>query len=403
MKTIPSFTPRPLYMKKIAPFMNKDVIKVIIGQRRVGKSYFMYQIIDALTKGNPRANIIYLNKELYEFDHIKDYRHLIQHVKKQKSATGKNYLLIDEVQDIAQFEKALRHFQAEGAYDIYCTGSNAKMLSGDLATYLSGRYVAMKIFSLSYPEFLNFHHLKNTAEAFWRYVKYGGLPYLPHLPMEDHVIYDYLRNVYSTILLKDIVARHRIRNVAFLESLVKFLADNTGSILSAKRISDFLKSQKINMTPNVILNYLSYLAAAFFIFKVPRAEISGRKIFEIGDKYYFEDLGLRHTILPYQQKDINKVLENLVYTHLAISGYDITVGKIGNQEIDFVCTRDDEKLYVQVAYLIPDNRVWEREFNNLLAIPDNYPKMVVSMDEAIGKQYQGIVHVHIREFLSAYR
>lgn len=398
-----NFIPRPLYMEKIAPFMNKGVIKVIVGQRRVGKSYLMYQIIDALKKASPRANIIYLNKELYEFDHIKNYRHLIQHVKKQKSSTGKNYILIDEVQDIDQFEKALRHFQAEGDYDIYCTGSNAKMLSGDLATYLSGRYVAMKIFSLSYPEFLNFHNLKNTAEAFLQYVKYGGLPYLFNLPMEDNVVYDYLRNVYNTILLKDIVKRHRIRNVAFLESLVKYLADNTGSILSAKRISDFLKSQKIKISPNVILNYLAYLASAFFIFKVPRAEISGKKIFEVGDKYYFEDLGLRHTILPYQQKDINKVLENLAYTHLAISGYDITIGKLGNNEIDFVCTRNGEKLYVQVAYLIPDNRVWEREFNNLLAIKDNYPKMVVSMDEAIGKQYQGITHIHIREFLSNYR
>jgi predicted AAA+ superfamily ATPase len=221
--------------------------------------------------------------------------------------------------------------------------------------------------------------------------------------MEDNIIYDYLRNVYNTILLKDIVKRHRIRNVAFLESLVKCLADNTGSILSAKRISDFLKSQKVKISPNVILNYLTYLASAFFICKVPRAEVSGRKIFVIGDKYYFEDLGLRHTIIPYLQKDINKVLENLVYSHLALSGYDIVIGRIGNKEIDFVCTRDDKKLYVQVAYLISDNRVWEREFNNLLAIHDNYPKMVVSMDEAIGKQYQGIYHMHIREFLSEYR
>jgi predicted AAA+ superfamily ATPase len=398
-----NFIPRPLYMKKIAPFMNKGVIKVIIGQRRVGKSYFMYQIIDALKEENPRANIIYLNKELYEFDHIKNYRHLVQHVKKHQSSNGRNHILIDEVQDIDQFEKALRHFQAEGGYDVYCTGSNAKMLSGDLATYLSGRYVAMKIFSLSYPEFLNFHNLKNTAESFLQYVKYGGLPYLFNLPMEDNVVYDYLRNVYNTILLKDIVKRHRIRNVAFLESLVKYLADNTGSNLSAKRISDFLKSQKVKISPNVILNYLTYLASAFFIFKVPRAEISGGKIFEVGDKYYFEDLGLRHVILPYQQKDINKVLENLVYNHLAISGYDLTIGKTGNKEIDFVCTRNGEKLYVQVAYLIPDNRVWEREFSTLLAIKDNYPKMVVSMDEAIGKQYQGINHIHIREFLSEYR
>jgi len=395
--------PRTHYMTKIGPFISKNIIKVIIGQRRVGKSYFLYQIMDHLKKASPKANIIYINKELYEFDDLRNYRHLIQHINGLKSSTKKNYIFIDEIQDIDQFEKALRHFQAEGSYDLYCTGSNAKMLSGDLATYLSGRYVAMKIFSLSYPEFLEFHHLQNNPESFLQYIKYGGLPYLLHLPMEDNVVYDYLRNVYSTILLKDIVARHRIRNVAFLENLVKYLADNTGNILSAKRISDFLKSQRINISPNVILNYLSYLVSAFFIFKAPRAEISGRKIFEIGEKYYFEDLGLRHAIIPYQQRDINKILENVVYTHLAISGYDIAIGKMGNKEIDFVCTRDEKKLYVQVAYLIPNDRAWDREFNNLLTIKDNYPKMVVSMDEAVGKQYEGITHIHIREFLSEYR
>ncbi|NUO84295.1 ATP-binding protein, partial [candidate division KSB1 bacterium] len=283
------------------------------------------------------------------------------------------------------------------------TGSNAKMLSGDLASYLSGRYVEIKVFGLSFPEFLAFHRLQNTPEALVQYLKFGGLPYLMNLRLEENIVFDYLRNVYNTILLKDIVARHQIRNVSFLENLVKYLADNVGSILSAKRITDFLKSQRITLSPNVVLNYLSYLVSAFFVFKVPRAEVYGRKIFEIGDKYCFEDLGLRHTVVGYQQRDINKVLENLVFSHLAISGYHVTVGKMGDKEIDFIATRENEKLYVQVAYLIPHEKAWEREFNNLLAIKDNYPKIVVSMDEAIGKQFQGIGHMHIRNFLSEYR
>lgn len=394
---------RPHYMEKISPFMDKDIIKVLVGQRRVGKTCFLYQIMDAIKNKHPESNIIYVNKELYEFDSIRDYHDLMQYIHTKKTPTGKSTIFIDEVQEIEQFEKALRSLHAEGGYDIYCTGSNAKLLSGELATYLSGRYIEIKIFSLSYPEFLNFHQLKNTQDALLKYIKYGGLPYLIHLQLEDRIVYDYLKNVYHTILLKDVVARYQIRNVAFLENLVNYLTDNTGSIVSAKRISDFLKSQRIKISPNIVLNYLSYLTSAFFVFKVPRAEVSSKKIFEIGAKYYFEDLGLRHVLIGYQQRDINKVLENLVFNHLTVSGYQITVGKMGNKEIDFVATRKDEKIYVQVAYLIPDDTVWDREFGNLLAIKDNYPKMVVSMDEMAGTPYQGIRHIPIRDFLSEYR
>ena len=394
---------RPHYLNKIVPFIDKNVIKVITGQRRVGKSYFLYQIMDQLKEKNPDVKIIYINKELYEFDHIRDYHDLISYVQIQKSSNLKNYIFIDEIQDIIQFEKALRSFQAEDRYDIYCTGSNANLLSGDLATFLSGRYIELKLLSLSYPEFLKFHKLENTQDNLFTYIKYGGLPYLIHLSLEDSIVYDYLRNVSSTILLKDVVSRYQVRNVSLLENLVKFLADNIGSLLSAKRISDFLKSQKINISPNIMLNYLNYLVSAYFIFKIQRSEISGEKIFEIGEKYYFEDLGLRHVIISYQQRDINKVLENLVLSHLIVSGYDVTVGKVGNKEIDFIGKKNGEKLYVQVAYLIPDENTWEREFGNLLEIKDNFPKIVVSMDEMIGKQYKGINHYNIREFLNEYR
>jgi hypothetical protein len=223
---------------------------------------------------------------------------------------------------------------------------------------------------------------------------------LINLEFKDDIIYEYLKNIYSTILFKDIVKRHSIRNVAFLERLVEYLADNTGSLVSAKSISDFLKSQRIKLSPNIVLDYLSFLSSAFFVFKVQRSDVAGKKIFEIGEKYYFEDLGLRHSVVGYKQVDINKVLENLVFLHLKTSGYKITVGKLKDKEIDFVCAKGGEKLYVQVAYLIDNQKIIDREFGNLLKIEDNYPKLVVSMDETTGDKYKGIEQINIRKFLS---
>ncbi len=311
----------------------------------------------------------------------------------------KNYVFIDEIQDVDLFEKALRSLQSEGSYDIYCTGSNANLLSGELATYLSGRYIEIKVFSLSYAEFLTFHKLSENQESFLRYIKYGGLPYLINLELTDDVVYDYLRSVYNTILLKDVVSRYKIRNVSFLENLIGYLADNVGSLVSAKRVSDFLKSQKINISPNIVLNYLSFLANAFFVLKVSRSDVRGKKIFEVNSKYYFEDMGLRHSIVKYNQTDINKVLENLVFMQLQILGYRVTVGQLKDKEVDFVCEKQGEKLYIQVAYMITEENK-EREFGNLLAIQDNYPKIVVSMDEMISKEgYKGVRHLNIRDFL----
>lgn len=397
---IKSYIKRPQYISRIIPYINKDVIKVIVGQRRVGKSYLLFQIMDELLKaGVNKSNIIYINKELYEFDFLKDYKSLLSFVKKETKNKKKHYLFIDEVQDIIQFEKALRHWNAKGGYDIYCTGSNANLLSGELATYLSGRYVEIEVFSLSYPEFLEFHKLKSGKESFLKYVKYGGLPYLINLELNDDVVYDYLKNIYNTIILKDVVSRHKIRNVAFLERLIEYLADNIGSLVSSKKISDFLKSQKIKISPNVILDYLSFLSSAFFIFKARRADIQGKKIFEINEKYYFEDLGIKNSIIAYKQADINKILENLVYMRLKNSGYKVAVGQLGKREIDFVAEKGGEKIYVQVAYLLASEAIRKREFENLLAIRDNYPKIVVSMDEMADGKYKGVEQINIIDFL----
>jgi len=398
---IKEYIARQHYLDRINPYIGKDIIKVITGQRRVGKSYFLFQIMDVIVASDPKAQIIYINKELYEFDFINNYKVLLEYIKGKAKGKKNRYVFIDEIQDIDQFEKALRSLSAEGGSDIYCTGSNAGLLSGELATYLSGRYVEIKVFCLSYIEFLDFHKLQDNSGTFLKYIKYGGLPYLINLKLEDDVVYDYLKNIYNTILFKDVVKRHRIRNIAFLERLTLYLADNAGSLVSAKKISDFLKSQKTNISPNVVLNYLSHLKSAFFILKVRRSDIVGKKIFEIGEKYYFEDLGLRHTIIGYRQDDIGRILENLVFLHLKRSGYEITVGRIGEKEIDFACEKKGERLYVQVAYMITDQRIHDREFGNLLKIKDNFTKIVVSMDEMTGGTFKGIKHVNIRDFLIA--
>jgi len=400
---IKKYIKRSYYLDRILPFMNKDIIKVLVGQRRVGKSYLLFQIMDELIRQGTRKDaILYINKELHEFEPIRDYHGLLSYINKRAKKQKITALLIDEIQDISQFEKALRDLQASGRYDIYCSGSNADLLSGELATNLSGRYVEMDVYSLSYPEFLLFHKLDNNEDSFMKYMKYGGLPYLVNLDLNDMVVYDYLRSINNTILFKDVVARYNIRSIAFLERLVEYIADNTGSLVSAKKISDFLKSQKINISPNIVLNYLSFLSNAFLIFKVRRSEIGGKRIFEINEKYYFEDSGLRNAIVGYKPSDINKMLENIVYMHLRASGYTVTVGQLGSKEIDFVCEKRGERLYVQVAYLIPDEKAHAREFGNLLQIRDNYPKFVVSMDKMIEGGEKGITLIHITQFLKRF-
>jgi predicted AAA+ superfamily ATPase len=233
-----------------------------------------------------------------------------------------------------------------------------------------------------------------------KYIRWGGMPHLIHLPKEDAVIFEYLKNIHNTIVLRDIVERFSVRNVRFLQDLIHYLADITGSVLSAKRISDYLKSQRINLSPKLVLEYLSYLESVYLIDRVKRSEIEGRKIFEIGEKFYFEDIGMRHAIVPFQQKDIGKVLENLVYHQLVANSHQVFVGKHGDKEIDFVAIKKDIKIYIQVAYLIADEKTHEREFGNLLSIPDNCKKLVVSMDETASGNYKGIEHVSIRNFLT---
>ena len=390
---------RPLYIDKIKPFIGKSLIKVLVGQRRVGKSYLLMQLRDLIKKESPETQIIYINKEQYEFSKITNSDDLFLYLKENVKGDGKVALFIDEIQDIESFEITLRDLVARGKYDIYCTGSNANLLSSELATFLSGRYIEIKVFGLSYSEFLLFYNLQDSVVTFQNYLKFGGLPYLINLNSEIQVAYEYLTSIYNTILLKDVVARFKVRNVKFLENLIAFLAENMGSIVSSKKISDYLKSQKINISTQVVIDYLGYLETSFLIFKVKRTGIEGKKVFEIGEKYFFEDIGIRNAIVGYKTSDIHKVLENVVYLHLRMAGYSVTVGQEGNKEIDFVAQRFGEKIYVQVVYMLTNEGTIKREYGNLLDIADNFPKYVVTMDELTEiSTHKGINRMHVKDF-----
>jgi len=429
---------RPRYLEKVLPFVEKPVIKVFVGQRRVGKSYLLHLTMSMLReKGVPKSRIIYINKELHEFEDIRTDRDLIAYIESrareagqaregrerggapdagggQKARGGRGaesghrspgplvHVFLDEIQEVERFERALVSLLAAGGYDLYCTGSNARLLTGDLAAGLGGRYVEIRVHALSFEEFLAFHRLEPSPQSLERYIRFGGLPFLIYLPLEERTVYEYIRSIYGAILFKDVIRRHNIRNPAFLERLVLFLADNVGNVVSAKRISDFLRSEKTRISPSVVLDYLGYLRQAYFVQAARRSDLAGKKIFEIGEKYYFEDLGLRHAIVGFRQADIAKVIENLVFAQLVGAGFEVTVGKTnGGGEVDFVCRgAGGEKIYVQAAYLMADEATREREFGRLLAIRDNYPKFVVSMDPMAGGDVKGVRHLALIDFLS---
>lgn len=398
----PSIIKRADYINRVVPFIGKNLIKVFTGQRRVGKSYLLFQIMDYLLEQDPQAVLVYINKEDIAFSALQTAQDLHDYVLQQKSNTTTTYVFIDEIQDIENFETALRSLLLHEDLDLYCTGSNAKLLSGDIAGYLSGRAIEIVIYSLSYPEFLVFHSLKDSPQTLELYLKYGGLPYLKNLKLEDAFVFEYLKNIYAAIVYRDIINRFSIRNVSFLEQLVLFLASNIGSLFSAKKISDFLKSQRINMASNQVQTYSDYLVNAFLIHRVSRYDLIGKRIFETGEKYYFENLGIRNALWGYRLEDRGKIMENVVYNHLLFLGYQVQVGNLGALEIDFVAQRGGEKLYVQVALSINETQTMEREFGNLKKINDNFPKMVITLDAFQGNTDEGIVATDLRSFLLRY-
>lgn len=425
------FISRAQYLKKVKPFIGKNLIKVIVGQRRVGKSVFLREIMNFLLASHRvnRNQVFYLNKENEEFFTTNDVESLLtwlHAVEKERKLENniKKYVFIDEVQEIDGFEKAVRSLNASGEYDVYLTGSNANLLSSELATLLSGRYIEIEVFSLSYKEFLSFQKLQDSQQSLQKYLEFGSLPFLINLELTQEVVGEYLKNVRNTILIKDVVKRHDLRNVSFLENLVIFLAQHIGSLISAKKVSDFLLSQNIKISPLVVQNYLKYLTNSFLIHEIKRLDLNdlargnnlhkgellstqGKKIFETHQKYYFEDLGMRNTIVGYKQSDFEKIIENIVCTELLRRGYGVYVGQLPRgKEIDFVAERklkggvhEIERIYIQVAFRLDKKKTIQREVGNLLEIQDNYPKLLLSWEPEATGNYQGVSHRSLREWL----
>ncbi|HBM17580.1 MAG TPA: ATPase [Lentisphaeria bacterium] len=395
---------RNIYWTEIKPFIDKPVIKVITGMRRVGKSYFLRQIIEELKlKGIAPEQILYIDKEDLKYDSIRTYQDLNSYVKKEfKDITAKRYLLIDEIQEIENWEKTISSLLKTDSADIYITGSNAHLLSSELSTLISGRFVDIQIYPLGYSEYVTFRGKDFTSDKteFEAFLRYGGLPGLFHFEKTDEVVFQYLSSVFNTILLKDIVKRYSIRNISLLERVSAFVFDNIGNLLTANNISNYLKSQKIQTYSDTVQIYLGYFVSTFIAHKVPRYDLKGKRILSINEKYYLNDLGIRHSILGYRSADISQILENVVYLELLRRGYSVNVGVLVDKEIDFIATKQNKKIYIQVAYILGSDKTVEREFSPLLDIDDNYPKYVLSMDDNIwGNDYKGIIRLNLIDFL----
>lgn len=392
---------RQSYIDKIEKYLGKETIIVLVGQRRVGKSCILKMIRDDKMADSDN-NVIYIDKEKWQYDAIQTYKDLNEYIERYWVNDKHNYILIDEVQDIEEFERSVRSFRTEPNTDIIITGSNARMLSNELSTLIGGRYKEIYIQSLSYNEFLEFHNLSDNDESLSLYIQYGGMPGLAKIGLEEDDAREYQIDIYHTVLLKDVIMRNQIRNVPFLECLVRFLADNIGKLISANSIAKYMKSQGESITSSVVINYISFLCEAYILHKVNRYDIHGKRIFENNDKFYFEDNGVRNAIAGgTREGDIEKVIENIIYQHLVRLGFQVYVGQLQAGEIDFVCTKPEgQRVYVQASYIIAEQATREREFGNLRSIKDNYPKYVISMTPLLTKNDDdGITHIHLRKFL----
>lgn len=396
----PKNIPRPTYMKRILPYVNKGVIKVLTGQRRVGKSYILRSLEEEIRKSDPYANYITINLEDFAFSHITDASTLNNEIASRLSKDRNNYIFIDEIQEVKEFDKVIRSLNLDFKNDIYVTGSNSAMLSSEIASRLAGRSLEIRVHPLSYTEFLNFHNLADSDTSVDLFLRFGGMPYLRNLPNKS-TWNEYLTGIVDTLVYRDIVTRHSIRNNDFLQRMLLYLADNTGQIFTAKRISDYIKAQQIKSTVTSVQNYVDFICEAYIINQVKRWEIEGKRLFEIGEKYYFEDMGIRNSIIGYRPMDIGALLENAVYNKLASDGYDVKVGVMSKgREIDFVAERNGERSYIQAAVTISDPTTSQREFGNLADIPDNYRKIVVTLRDSTPNTQNGIQMMCLREFLT---
>lgn len=395
---------RHTYLDRIKPFIDKPLIKVLTGVRRSGKSVLLQQIQNLLLeKGVPASHFYVINFESSEALHIQNGTDLIQDIRQKHGETkDKLYIFLDEIQDLSGWEKAVNALRVDFDCDIYITGSNSTLLSGELATHIAGRYVSFDVYPFSFMEFLEL--LRKTdpgiseQKAFEKYIKLGGMPFLHHINFEEEPSKQYLEDLYASVLIKDVVSRNNIRDADLLQRLVLFLISNIGNPFSARSISAYFKNEYRNIAPETVINYIKACVDACLFYPAKRQDLVGKKVLQIDEKYYLVDHGIRQAIYGENERDIHLVLENIVYVELLRRGYKVSVGRIGDKEIDFVAQDGYQRLYVQVSYLMADKATLEREIRPLLLVQDNYPKLIISMDP-INRSTQGIQHFPIVEFL----
>ncbi len=397
---------RDEYIKQIVPFIDKDVIKVLTGIRRSGKSVMLKLLMEELkNRGINEKQFIYINFENLKYRNLKNYERLYDFILNKVDDKYKSYyIFLDEIQEVEEWERCVNSLRVDEDFnfDIYITGSNAKLLSGELSTYLAGRYIEFVVYPFSFKEFFEIMKEKNKEidlkEAFQDYVKFGGMPFLHNLDYNYEASMQYLQDLYASIILKDITQRNNIRDTDLLERIINYVVMNIGNTFSATSISKFFKSENRKVATETILNYIKACEEAFLIYRVARNDLLGKKILNVNEKYYIADHGIREAIMENNQKNINQVLENIVYFEMLRRGYNVKIGKVDNLEVDFVCKKNDETIYIQVSYLLASEDTKEREFSVLENIKDNYPKYVLSMDE-FDMSRNGIKHVNLIEFL----
>lgn len=395
---------RDMYINRIRPFIGTDLIKVMTGIRRCGKSVMLELIKQELIEsGIDSNNFISINFEDMSYAHLQTAPALHEEI--LRSATnidGKVYLFFDEIQEVQDWEKCINSFRVSLDCDIYITGSNAKLLSGELATYLGGRYVEFVIYPFSFAEFLELYKTVDPNESiqqyFQKYVVSGGMPYLSNIRYQDAPSKQYLQDLFNSVQLKDVVKRNNIRDVDLLERIVAYVMANVGNTFSASSVAKYLKSEHRSVAPETILNYIKHCCDAYLFYQVKREDLQGKHILASSEKYYIADHGIREAVFGGNMKEINLTLENIIYLELLRRGYEVTIGKYGNKEVDFVCHKQNEKIYIQVAYLLASEETIKREFGVFDNIQDNFPKYVVSMDE-FDMSRNGINHRNIRDFL----
>ena len=392
---------REQYMERIRKLIDTPVIKVITGMRRCGKSTILKMIQNELyERGITKEQILYINFESMSNSNLTDHRRLYEYVMDAvKGSVKRSYILLDEIQSAEGWEHAVTSFMTDLDCDIFITGSNAKLLSGELATHIAGRYVTIEIFPLNFREYLEFSNDRDVKASFTGFLKEGGLPGLFQMPDDREIRRQYMRDIYNTIILKDVVQRGNFRNSEMLDRIIRYIMDNIGNTFSAKSISDHVRSQGRTLSNDLVHSSLQALENAFIIRKCSRFDIKGKAFLKTQEKYFMTDLGIRHSLIGYKDDDISGFLENIVCMELLTRNYTLSIGKTGDKEIDFVAEKNGQRSYIQVCYLLTDDKVIEREFSPLESIDDNYPKTVLTMDDTPEYSRNGVRKLNIMNFL----